>query len=207
MVPRASEPPTHDGSRATALASLFHAWRIALTRLISGARRLGGGGAAATRTALRTVARLILGNALLGDMPAASAGRAAATALSLGTVLAAVAHSGTAQSVGSALLGAMWVIARLVVMRLQAPASRVLPREATVSWASGALFFVVAVSPAMRAAAWCAGALTSYRTLQRGGVAPRRAARLVAWGYGFEAAGVVAVWLLRAVALAAFFAS
>lgn len=150
---------------------------------------------------------MVVGEALACDVPVARAVGGAVAALLIGSALPAVGPRADAiPAAAGGLVAATWVLGRLIVMRVQAPASDVRPDQATIAWASGALFFAVAVSPLLRATAWLAGAIVTYRTLRGAGIAPSRAGRLVAWGYGFEAAGVVAVWLLRSAAITAYFA-
>lgn len=118
----------------------------------------------------------------------------------VGSALSAALSPGRsiAVSIATATISAMWVFARLAVMRLVANANgRASDAPIEAAWAAGALLHLVAFTSGLSVLAWIGGALLSFRALHRAGTATTDAAYIVSWGYGFEVAGFALVTLLR----------
>ena len=102
------------------------------------------------------------------------------------------------QGLGAGAVSVMWVVARLVIMRLSnVRETTIEPKMIHSAWAVGALPQLFAVTPELKVAAWLLGGVLTFRALVNAGTAPRDALWLCAWGYGIEPAGFVLVTLMR----------
>lgn len=116
-------------------------------------------------------------------------GVAATAAGAIVTQLLAPARDLT-QTGALAAVSILWVLARLVVMRLAAvPGTGADAPLITSAWMQGALAQAVAVNPALRTAAWIVGLVLCVRVLRAGGMKDSDALRLAAWGFGIEVVG------------------
>jgi len=101
-------------------------------------------------------------------------------------------------SVAAALTGIAWIAIRLPVMKVaygQADASQ--SRQITESWVAGSIPYLLAVTPELRALAWCLGCLLAYRVLSQSQGEQTKARRSIVLGYGFEVVGFLAVLAYR----------
>lgn len=194
MVPRDPDP---DSSRHAARipARLFAAWR----------RVLGTGAARTSRVARSTaqnvsrsgtgVMREFASSIRTGEpmvhhpRSALAIGIAATATGAIITQVLAPARDLT-QAGALALVSILWVLARLVVMRLAAvPGTGADATLITSAWMQGALAQAVAVNPALRTAAWIIGFALCVRGLRAGAMKDSDALRLAAWGFGIEVVG------------------
>lgn len=185
------------GGVAAGARGLFLSWRVLLTRLLSTASRTPTAVVPPLRTAVATAASVTLPEqrtARIAPTAAFTLGMAATGVGALGTVLLS---PGAAAGAG-ALVSAMWVLARLLAMRLGAQARPwTAGADLTAAWAAGALAQIVALTPPLRFAAWVAGAAMTWRYLRRTGLGAGDASWVTGWGYGLEVAGFVALALVR----------
>ena len=193
--------------RRTPNAALFDTWRYLLGRMFGGIRRSLAALPGALWACGAAVVHIADGSAF--SRPEDDTLRyglaVGSTFTVLGSALAASLSPGRSVSVTVATAGisAMWVFARLAVMRLAANANGRAP-EAPIeaAWAAGALLHLVAFTPSLSMLAWLGGALLSFRALHRSGVSTTDAAYIISWGYGFEIAGFALVAVVRDVTVA-----
>lgn len=120
---------------------------------------------------------------------AVAIGSAAYLAISIGPL---------GNSIAVALTGIAWVAIRLPVMKIAyGDADAAQSRRVTESWVAGSIPYLLAVTPEFRALAWCLGCLFAYRVLSRGEKKSKKARQSVLFGFGFEAAGFLAVLAYR----------
>jgi len=208
MVPREKHRNASKNSARSTLSGLFGAWRSFLGSLPTKLRP-------ALRAAPADSPKAAIGARPPADWSVKRArsyltrperalvlGLAATTIGALATQLVTPPR-GLAQGLALAVVHVMWVVARLLVMRLaNGSSSTVRDGALTQAWAAGALVQVVAVTPPLRTLAWAVGAFLSLRVLLRSGASSRDSLRLVLWGYGVEVAGFFLVAIGRSVDVA-----
>ncbi len=194
-------------------AQLLVLWRRLLTRILAAIRTAGR---ALTRnisaspgrfaTLARSVQAVVNGQTQPDNVPQPRTIAIAAlcSGVLLAMVLGIATGSGT-RAVLSALVGALWVTARLLVMRVAAPSGKVDTEGVTDAWAAGAIPYAFAANAPLRLVAWLLGGYLTLRVLKKRGVRPADAWAVTGWGYGVEALGVVIVWLVRNLIVAALF--
>lgn len=102
------------------------------------------------------------------------------------------------QATVGALIGMGWVMIRLPIMRaVFGSTDPVTTSRLTESWAAGSVPYVLAVNPPLRVVAWFIGAVLAYRVLSKDGTDPKKVRSTIAIGFGFEAAGALAVLFTR----------
>lgn len=210
MVPRQTRREPTDRPLADSASRLFAAWRKLLGVLVARTKRLGAriGVAARSGTA---------GLSESGKEFVSAAPRIARTGTALDVAPKAAVAVGLAMTLTGALIGAliqpsrgplytaamtavsvMWVVARLVVMRLANTEGSTIRKDTIPgAWAAGTIPQLVAVTPALRTFAWCLGAILTWRALRASESSNRDALRLTAWGYGIEVAGFFLVIVAR----------
>jgi len=110
---------------------------------------------------------------------------------------------GFLQGLALATVSVMWVLARLLVMRLANPKGSTVDDDGiSTAWGAGALVQLVALTPPLRTLAWAVGAFLSLRALLRSGASSEDSLRVVLWGYGIEVAGFFLVAAGRSVEVA-----
>lgn len=208
MVPRDDTRTPFVTKLSTLLSRLLATWRRLLASLASRTGRALGSSAPVIRTQGTDVATDIAQTIRTGAPSRLRAGPAIAVGLAatiigvVGTRLAEPASS-LGYGVATAVVSALWVVARLVVMRLaNRPGGSIREKAVPVAWASGALPQLVAVTPALRTFAWALGLVLTIRTLIATGASRRDAVRLAAWGFGIEIAGFFMVALGRSIDVA-----
>lgn len=204
MVPRRTLPTDAARGLARLLASLFSAWRSGLTGFISRSRGISTRLGASSKAMADTVRSITVGpsGGEGGPRPVATllVGVAAST---VGAALSvAFSRQATAPAAAVAAVSVMWVVARLLAMRLASGGRTVAMRHIPAAWAAGALAQVIAFNAPLRLVAWGLGAALSYRYLRRAGLSGTDSRFLIGWGYGLEVAGFFALALFRNVHVA-----
>lgn len=205
MVTRKTDRSGRDGAQSTAAVRWFTLWRRLLTAVVSTIRSWFDSLASRLSPLVPSIAkRWREAIAILRGLPRKDAllqpGLAAILAMCCGVVgagvLGMVTGSG-AYAILNALVGALWVTARLVVMRQIAPGKQVDVDLVTLAWAAGSIPYAFAVVAPLRLAAWLCGGYLTARVFEKQGVTRADAWTIAALGYGAEALGVLAVWLAR----------
>ena len=195
MVPRDTEHTPRSGAVTGAFTRMFESWRRMLGivggKLRSASRRMARKSPGAEEGSAPRSRRGVVSFGGLVASPSA-----ALTAGLIATVIGAVATQlisparEQGQAVALVVVNVLWVVARLLVMRLANGEHTTVGAPAiTRAWSAGALLQAVAVTPALRTLAWLIGAVLTQRALVRSGASHRDSLRLVLWGYGIEFAG------------------
>ncbi len=210
MVPRQTHREPTDRPLAGSASRLFAAWAELLGVVVTRSKRVG---ARMNRTARSGTARLLESS----KESVGAATRIARTGAAIDVAPKAAFVVGLAMTLTGALIGAliqpsrgplyaaamtavsvMWVVARLVVMRLANTEGSTIRKDTIPgAWAAGTMPQLVAVTPALRTLAWCLGAIFTWRALRASESSNRDALRLTAWGYGIEVAGFFLVIVAR----------
>ena len=193
MVARAPGRPSRRRRSDSALMRFVHWWRAAL----SGAIAAGAGGA---RAALSRVATAVPAETVLDvrGWPVVAAGLLALVLGAAGGTL--MADSGPARTAAlfAGALSVAWAGMRWLILQLTAgPVAAEHPAGLRGAWALGLLAYAVALTPALRLAAWAASAAVTVVLMWRLGVARRDVTRSVALAWGAQALLVAGEWFAR----------
>lgn len=215
MVTRKTDSNGRGEARATRAMQWFTLWRRFLTEAASATRAWVSSLASrllqlAPGVAQRSREAVAIARGEPRDHAVLQPGLVAVLALCCGIVgagvLGLVTGSG-AYATLNALVGALWVAARLIVMRTVAPGKQVGLDRVTIAWAAGSIPYALAVVAPLRIAAWLLGGYLTVRVFKKQGVAGNDAWTIAGLGYGAEALGVLVVWLARNLVVAALFFS
>lgn len=89
-----------------------------------------------------------------------------------------------------------WAVARYLVLAVLTPPPPGVRGSIAVAWGRGCIAYALALAGPLRAAAFAASAVITYRSLVAAGVEARRAAGSCSIAFGVEAAALAAGWIV-----------
>ncbi len=130
--------------------------------------------------------------------PAMTAGFLGLAIGAIGSGFVTGAADGIALGVRTGLALPIWAGIRLLVMISAARNTSKTPRDLLIAtWGWSLVPFAGALTPGLHAIAFIVSAALAWLVLEQSGVSRRIAISLVGWGYGFQIAVSLAVWLAR----------